>query len=287
MKWMVGIDPWSLSRGATAFARFVAERSERDQLVAGHVVAFHLNELFAKVDPPANAGELPPYVHRLLDPLREDPKFADVAMIVAPSAEQGLQSAAAERNCDAIIVGRRKPSDGNAVVRLGSVARRLLRALPTPVVVVPPDEETFSDGPVLVATNLDDASEGAARFGAAMARRLGVDLLVTTVAVAPALSLYMPGEDWTPVLEENVRRANRELDAWMGKQDLRGARHSVVEGAVGPRLLEVARTAGASMIVAGSRRLTTLDRMFTSSIGTELAASASVPVAVVPPDWNG
>jgi nucleotide-binding universal stress UspA family protein len=287
MHWLVGIDPWNLSAGAVAWARFMAKRAPRERFVGAHVIAFDLSELFARVDPKAKAGDIPPYVERLLDPLRDDPTFTEVGMVVSSSAEDGLQAAARERDCGGFIIGRRNPAQGKAVVRLGGVARRLLRALPNPVFVVPPDETQFSDGPVLVATSLTSDSDGATRFGAAMARMLGLDLLVTTVAVSPALSLYMPGEDWTPVVEQNVRKAHHELDQWATQYDLGEARRSVVEGAVGPRLREVAQTAGASMIVVGSRRLSAIDRIFASSIGTELAASATMPVAVVPPEWTG
>jgi nucleotide-binding universal stress UspA family protein len=287
MHWMVGIDPWNLSAGAVAWARFVAKRAPRERFVGAHVLAFDLSELFAKVDPKAKAGDVPPYVERLLDPLRDDPTFSEVGIVVSSTAEDGLQAAAADRGCEALVIGRRKPTEGKAVVRLGGVARKLLRALPNPVVVVPPDESEFSDGPVLVATSLTHASEGATRFGAAMARLLGLDLLVTTVAVPPAIALYMPGEDWSPVVEENVRTAQRKLGDWTTQYDLGEARRSVVEGAVAPRLREVAQTAGASMLVVGSRRLSTIDRIFASSVGSELAASAPMPVAVVPPEWNG
>ena len=286
MQWMVGIDPWDLSTGAVAFARWLSKRAATERFVAGHVIAFDMSELFAKVDPSSKVGEIPPYVDRLLDPLRADRVFAEVGMIIAASAEDGLQMAANERGCDGFVIGRRNPKEGKHLVRLGGVARRLLRALPGPVVVVPPDETEFSDGPVLVATDLGPASEGALRFGVAMARMFGLDLLVTTVAIPPALSLYMPGEDWTPVLEANVRMRQKELEAWIAKHELGPIRHSVIEGAVGPRLRDVAHTAGASMIVAGSRRLSTADRIFVSSVGSELAASAPIPVAVVPPEWS-
>ncbi len=286
MKWMVGIDPWDLSNGAVAFARWIATKASNERFVGGHVIAFDLSELFAKVDPNNKAGDIPPYVDRLLDPLRADPTFSEVGMIVAPSAEEGLQMAATHRGCDAFILGRRNPTDGKHIIRLGGVARKILRALPGPVVIVPPDQTTFTDGPVLVGTDLGPASEGALKFGVAMAQRLGLDLLVTSVAAAPALSLYMPGEDWTPVMEQNVRRQQDELAAWIARHELGDVRRSVVEGVVGPRLRDVAHTAGASMIVVGSRRLSTADRIFVSSVGSELAASSPLPVAVVPPEWS-
>ena len=165
MRWMVGVDPRDLSAGAVAFARWVAKRATQDRLVAAHVLELELQELFARVNPEDAADGIPDYVDRLLDPLRQDPSFVEVGTISASTAEDGLQAAADERGCGALVIGRRKPMKERALVRLGRVARRLLRTLPIPVVVVPPDaqEAPFSTGPILIATALTRTSEGAAR----------------------------------------------------------------------------------------------------------------------------
>ena len=52
----------------------------------------------------------------------------------------------------------------------------------------------------------------------------------------------------------------------------------------GPELLAVANEERASMIVCGSRRLSLAERIFSSSVGTELAAAAPIPVAIIPHD---
>ena len=59
-------------------------------------------------------------------------------------------------------------------------------------------------------------------------------------------------------------------------------RSSVVSGAPASKLIEVAKVSGACMIVVGSRGLKAVERMFISSVGSEIASSAPVPVAVVP-----
>jgi nucleotide-binding universal stress UspA family protein len=289
MRWIVGVDLRDLGAGAVAFARWMAPRATQDRFVAAHVVDFEVSELFARVNP--DAPELrPPYVDELLAPLRVDPVFEEIGSIPARAAEDGLEAAARDRGCHAMIIGRRKPAAGRAVIRLGRVARRLLRTLPMPIVVVPPDAKAadFSGGPVLVATQLGPASEGAIRFGAQLAASLDLDLLVTSVAVIPdELPLFMPHERWRTLVDETSTTVRHRLLEWVAEHGLASARTSVVEGQVGPALLEVAKVSGASMIVVGSRELGTLDRLVLSSVGSELAASAPIPVAVVPPDWSG
>jgi nucleotide-binding universal stress UspA family protein len=58
----------------------------------------------------------------------------------------------------------------------------------------------------------------------------------------------------------------------------------IVQGDVVNALLGLRDELSAPIIVTGSRRLSALGRLFSASVGTELAASSVCPVAVVPPD---
>jgi nucleotide-binding universal stress UspA family protein len=40
------------------------------------------------------------------------------------------------------------------------------------------------------------------------------------------------------------------------------------------------------MLVSGSRKLNAVERVFVTSVGSEIAASATCPVAIVPPDFS-
>ena len=48
------------------------------------------------------------------------------------------------------------------------------------------------------------------------------------------------------------------------------------------RLLELAQAQDAALLVTGSRMLGPVERLFLSSVSSEVAAAASCPVAVVP-----
>ena len=287
MKWLVGIDTYDLSRGAVAFARWMARRSDAQTFIGTHVIENYSVEVWADAGP--EHPPLRPYVDEALAPLQNDGVFARAEAISAGTAVQGLINAAHEHAADGFLVGRIKPAKKETIVRLGRVARKLLRRLPGPAIVVPPDLaiSEFSDGPVILATELRAASRGAARFAKAISAALDLDLLVTTVATVPEpLARFLAPDRYDAIRERRIKNAGGELQTWIADHDLSDARTSVVSGSVSPSLLDVCKLAGASMLIVGSRGLGTAERFYNSSIGSELAAACPIPVAVVPPDWS-
>jgi nucleotide-binding universal stress UspA family protein len=279
MRWMIGLDMAGLSSGAVAAARSMAKRAPKDVFLGVHVLEH------VQVQPPftRNVDDL---IDRALGPVREEAFFADIGTLPASAAEDGLVAALSEKQCDALIVGRRS-SDPTSIVRLGRVARNVLRLLPKPVLVVPPDATTISDGPVLLATDLAEASEGAARFAPKLAERLDLDLLVTHVTRIPgSIRAVMPSEQWSNVVGRAEEAARERFAPWLERHGLGDARHSIVHGSPAAKILEVAKVSGASILVVGSRGLSNFDRLFLSSMASELAAAAPIPVAVVPNDWS-
>ncbi|NJK31386.1 MAG: universal stress protein, partial [Deltaproteobacteria bacterium] len=72
-----------------------------------------------------------------------------------------LLERAAMLELDALLVGRRARRDEDPIVRLGEVTRRVVRKLPAPVIVVPPDfgddaRDLLGSGPIILATDLSD-----------------------------------------------------------------------------------------------------------------------------------
>lgn len=84
----------------------------------------------------------------------------DGVEVTAP--DRPLQRAA---HAAGFIIGRRTTADSGAIIRLGSVARRMLRRLVAPTFVVPPEleAEKIGTGPIVVAVTPDDASAAGAR----------------------------------------------------------------------------------------------------------------------------
>lgn len=209
--------------------------------------------------------------------------FTDVRIVLAPSVASGLARAVKGQSAEGLIIGRIAPREGHRLVRLGSVARKVLRDLPAPVIVVPPDlgDSDIGDGGIVLATDLDETSIVAARFSARLASELGRDVVATHMDPARDVGHDLLGDrtilaSWTP------RRTLADVEQWVQEHEIPIARTRLVDDAVVEGLLAVAHHEKAAILACGSRRLGTIDRIFTSSVGTDLARLAERPVLVVP-----
>jgi nucleotide-binding universal stress UspA family protein len=283
-KWIVGLDLGARSEGALRFAGWMAEHGG-DRLIALHVLEedqllvtlrwHHLDEVLAGARKAAEAA------------LAKAGVNASLEVLEGKSAEDTLVAARTYHHCDGIVIGRNAPRDGARAVRLGRVARRLLRALPSPVMVVPPDltDAQIGKGPVVLACDPDDAGDTSAAFARSFAARFGRAVeLVNIVGVPDAHgSQYMPVETVTKIRDEHTRVAEQRLAAWASAHGFDDATRTVRIGSIGDALVELARERDALAIVLGSRRLSTVERWLLTSAGSELASYATCPVVVVPP----
>ena len=208
--------------------------------------------------------------------------FDGVHIVLAPEASQGLAEFATREAVDGVIVDRRANRIGHGLVRLGRVARNLLRTLPVPVLVVPHDLAAvqIGAGPVVVATDLGNASVAAMRFGSKLASQLGRPL--TALHVSPGLDPFPSfyGEGVTPDVGE--RRGVAEVEQWMRAHELAAADIGVLEGSVVESVIAEARRIDAPMIVCGTEHLSPLVRLFSASVAGDLARLADRAVLVVP-----
>jgi nucleotide-binding universal stress UspA family protein len=203
-------------------------------------------------------------------------------------AEQSLEAARVYHHAEGLVVGRQAPREGHHLLRLGRVARRLLRSLAGPVIVVPPDWDPTAqtvEGPVVCATNLDDNGAAAARYAAQTAARLGRGFVLVHVVAVPEDfgAQYIPAATREKIAVEAQAEGERGLAAWIASLDLPGATAVVRQGHVTDQLVRLAHETQAAMVVTGSRRLSTFDRLLLTSVGSELAATSPCPVAVIPP----
>ena len=290
-RWIVGLDLRPTGQGALRFARWLAgtAREERLSFVGVHVLEqdmlqaalryHHLDELVAGAREEAEM---------LLRNAGATDVLAELRVVQGLRADETLEAAREEHQAEGLVVGRQAPREGHHLLRLGRVARHLLRSLGGPVVVVPPDWDPAAaspTGPVVCATNVGDGSVAAARFAAEQARRLGRELvLVYAVPVPEDYGVnYIPSATREKIAHETREAGERELAAWIAGLGLTQARAVVRPGHVTEQVLRHARESQAALLVTGSRRLSTLERMLLTSVGSELAATSPVPVVVVPP----
>lgn len=281
MKYLVGLDSSSTDSGAIRFAAYAHETStEFTTLHAAHVVPPALQDIAEK----ATAWTK----NRLVE-AGDEGAFESTESLCADSPSLGLAHRAQELGVDALVLGRKATSAANGLIRLGRVARRTLRELPAPTIIVPPDYQphTLGDGPIIVATDLGERSRGAAMFAKRLAAAHGRALLVAhIVREGSALGL-----GWMPVATEDRLFAQLRLEGetslgkWTSEHGLADAKTAVETGEPCNRILDLVASYRASIVVCGTRRLSAAARVFSVSVGSTLASNSPCPVAVVPPEW--
>jgi len=291
MEWLVGMDLSDRGQGALGYAHWlrgllpsgddgerfygvhVLEQDELRQALRYH----HLEAIETQ------AGEL---AQRVVREVSEEPFLAERKVICGRSAEDALADLAQQPNTRALIIGRQAKRGEKRLVRLGRVARRLLRTLPAPVVVVPPDlrPAAVGAGPVLLAASIEADTTGAAVFARKIAADLCRSLLVLHLVPSDdyLASELIPSGAAGDFFRELREDHERKLQVWMRTHELGDVTHQVHNGPVVDRLVQVARDVGSPLVVCGSRGLGLGMRLFSSSVASDLAAACEIPVAVVP-----
>lgn len=260
MKWLVGLDLDQRAVGALQMATWL-RRSDAERCVGVHVFEPELRPLLRKMLVQHVVASAREELQALIAGLDAPNPFSATEVLIADSPEDGLSHHALTQGFDALLIGRVATRASEAMVRLGPVARRLVRRLPVAVAVAPPDLRCVDvgNGPVLLASDLTEASDAAAVFARKLATSLERELLVV-----------------------HVGRSLRDLHAWIDTRSLGDVRSAVIDGEIVDALSNTAQLEQAAMLVCGSRRLSLAQRMFTTSVGTELARLADRTVVVVP-----
>lgn len=290
MHWIVATNLRDDSRGALEFAawlhRHVRERSEHPATAlavireGGFVDTGETRQLIEERVLEAAST----FVRR--SPARDVVDRVDVRR--AEDVATALSEAAAAPDT-ALIMGRAAPRENRRLVRLGTVARRTLRRLGGPVVVVPPDWTTglSGEGPIVVAVDATAPSLAAIAFAEQVAAAVGRPLLAVQAirGVAALGSAFLTPAEFTESRDRQHRQEVEELVTFLADH---GHGSLTVRSVPGPTLhtiLDVAEDVEAAMIVCGSRRLSLVERIVSASVGSELASFARRPVVVVPPDY--
>lgn len=282
MRWLIGLDLTSRSRGPLEFASWLHACATTPQGFVGVHVIEHEHHRMLLTD---LAREL---FERSELEMREAFARAEVTdamealrVVVAGSPERGLVEALTTAGGDGMIIGRAAGRSERGFVRLGRVARRLLRYLPKPVVVVAPDlmRADIGRGPILLATDLTAASVPAARFARDFAASVGRELVLVHVDLDA--EPILPGEA-TAVGACAPLRAPQIVDDWAIEVGLGTLRTHFTGGRLVENLLRLAALEDAALFVCGSRGLDLLDRVFLTSTGSDLARLSDRPVVVVP-----
>lgn len=284
-RWIVGLDLGERSHGALVFAawmRSAASPEGRPQMIGVHVL-----ETWAARHLPAERDEYVRVVREIAARRIAGVGAAldGVEVIEAERAEDGLAGVAG--HAQGLVIGRQAPREERPLVKLGRVARRLLRQLPAPTFVVPPDlpEATLAAGSIVFATDLEESSSAAQALAIRLARMHARPLVVAHVGEPRHSDLLDELEPrWLAQREAFRAGVEQEFASWSQAHGLGGVRRVLEFGAVPEVLADIAARERAAVVVLGSRRLGAVERVFTTSTASALAGLCPCAVAVVPPE---
>lgn len=283
MRWIVGVDLGARSRGALHFSRWLAEATGarwEDAFVPVHVLHdehlrtvlryHHLDEAVA-----AERAALERTMAEVLPGVR-----AAIDVVQGTTIEDGLDAACARHRADGVIVSRAARRDSRRVLRLGSVARRLLRRLASPVIVVPPDltASSVGTGPIVALSSLAPDSAPACRLARTIAEDARRDLALVHVVPGGA-GEPASRRDAAPSLGDGPELA---LARWAAEHEVWPDLTAVVAGEAAEAALAFAEARRASLVVSGARPAAGVRDMVERKLWRRLAAHARCPVLVAP-----
>jgi nucleotide-binding universal stress UspA family protein len=239
----------------------------------------------------------------LLEPGLNEAVESELASLVAPARRAGLHAdgevrqgkpageivrAAQDLRADLIVMGTHGRSGFQRWV-LGSVAEKVLRQAPCPVLTIPADAAE-RPGPlffkrILCATDFSPASEGAVACAASLAAEAEACLLLVHVldrSGPRARSESGPdgdgrdGADFECAARAQLRRAfPPEARDWCAPEEI------VTCGKVAPEILRLAAEREADLIVVGVHGRSLLDLMAFGSVTHGIVREATCPVLTV------
>jgi nucleotide-binding universal stress UspA family protein len=163
-------------------------------------------------------------------------------------------------------------------VLVGSVTQRVIGLASQDVLVVPPGAAVGWDR-ILVATDGSESSRAAGARAVELAREYGSELYVLSVLELP----YRAGSEapeLAGLLLEQCQEQVREIQRQAESQQI-PVQGLVREGRAYQIIVELAREAGSSLIVLGSRGRTGLPRLLLGSVTERVIGHAPCPVLVV------
>jgi len=185
-------------------------------------------------------------------------------------AEEIVQEAQ-RAGADLIVMGRHSRGTPNHWF-LGSVAERVVRKTPCPVMVVKPFPRRRGQRPrhVICALDLRETSAATMAHAAALTSALQADLLVLHVVAGPA--------------PDTVQDARAGLTALVAAASVPSDRvqQRVVAGTAHEEILGAGREGGIDLVVVGSHGGGILDRQFIGSTTLHLLRNSDCDVLVVP-----
>jgi nucleotide-binding universal stress UspA family protein len=201
-------------------------------------------------------------------------------------ASDSICAAATEASADLVVVGS-QGRRGLPRLVLGSVAERVVRSSPIPVLTVHPSDHVAIQGggmdklrSILATTALDEASQPAVDLAVRVALDLDASLTLLHVYELPPWFGYYKLEGIEAAAEAEVRRKLGEACAH-AKQGLARIECVARRGPAWGSIVEVAKERRAELIVLGTHARHGLSRALLGSVAEKVVRTSPVPVLTV------
>lgn len=212
-------------------------------------------------------------------------------VIDAPSVHKAVLAEAERLSTDLVVIGTHGRSGFDRLM-LGSVAEKVLRTSPVPVLTVPPlvpDVVPLGRDPfkrILYATDFSEGSEAALRYAASLAQHGAAQLTVIHVVEPipighdPLVGTAFDATAYQTVLEEEARSRLRtvvpeSIRLGCDTDDV------LVKGRPYVEILRVAAERQADLIVMGVHGRNAVDRLVWGSTAEQIVRRATCPVLTV------
>lgn len=201
------------------------------------------------------------------------------ALLVDGEPRQRIVEVAAERGVDLIVMGTHGRR-GLSHVLWGSVAERVVRTSPVPVLTTGPAEDRGGFRHILVATDFGEPAERAIATGSELATKFDAKLTLVHAYVMPTTPYdersYLPAADIIKEAETALQRALERT-----RERAPAAESALVRGDPREGIVEVARERKADLIVVGTHGRRGLSRVFLGSVAERVVRTSPIPVLTV------
>lgn len=240
--------------------------------------------LFAQVadQPPDALDDVEVRLQAWLAPVRAAGITCDVLAVEGHNTAACIVDAVRRDGADLIVMGTHG-RHGFERLLLGSVAERVVRTAPCPVVTVPPPTVTTSALPfkrVVCAVDFSESSLNAARFAQLLARESNSTLTLVHVLEWPPENEALAMFDMTEYRDAVRADADARLAALANSPEFEGPRPSVrlIVGKPYAEILALAGHDAADIIVLGVHGRNPLDLMLFGSTTNQVIRRATCPV---------
>jgi nucleotide-binding universal stress UspA family protein len=196
---------------------------------------------------------------------------------------EAILAAAKKTGADLIALGTRGRT-GLKHVLLGSIAERVVRLAPCPVLTVKDDDRDAPLRRIVVATDFSAPAERACDVGVSLAKQLGAALHLVHAFDLPVTAIA-PYEVAIPpaVIHEAREAARKKLDAAVGAVRAQGleATGKLAEASAAPAIVRAAADLQADLIVIGTHGHTGLRHVLLGSVAERTLRLAPCAVLTV------